>query len=327
MEMKRNHPPLFRAHQLCHELDGCDFDSPFAVPLPGQPTVFINDFVRVTDFLEREFCSPDLEAIASRLWILSTQSSANINALHRQRVKGRDIVITEEVRLHLVWIRNRIFVKPLPKYLLSHEFWERFLSAKSSQADDHSETIRKAVLGFLRTYRYLIQYESDFMIAQQDHLRLIPQTVEWADFCQFTLELDQIKDSDVSGRYCYGELRLSRLNMYAPFLLRKFQFEQVHGQYGEFFERFYAPMLFVFAVFSTLLNSMQVGLAVEQVSSEHWVALRTVSRWFSAISLVGIFFIASFFAMLWLWMVVDEWIFVIRCRARKRKERSQGGCC
>jgi hypothetical protein len=101
--------------------------------------------------------------------------------------------------------------------------------------------------------------------------------------------------------------------MYAPFLPRKLQFEQVHGQNGEFFAKFYAPMLFVFAVFSTLLNSMQVGLAVEQVSSEHWVVLRSVSRWFSAIGLVGILFVASIFAMLWLWMVADEWIFVIRC--------------
>ena len=61
---------------------------------------------------------------------MSTQSSANINALHRQRVKGRHIIITEEVRLHLVWIHDRIFVKPLPKYLLSHVFWEWFLGTK-----------------------------------------------------------------------------------------------------------------------------------------------------------------------------------------------------
>ena len=97
-------------------------------------------------------------------------------------VYHHDIVITEEVRLHLVWIHDSIFIKPLPKYLLSHVFWERILGANSNQADDRSENIRKAMLGFLRTYRYLIQYESDFMIARQDHLRQIPQTIQWTDF-------------------------------------------------------------------------------------------------------------------------------------------------
>ena len=165
------------------------------------------------------------------------------------------------------------------------------------------------------------------MIAQQADLHLIPQNVQWTEFCHFVSQLDQIRDSDVSGRYCYGELRLSRLNMYAPFLLRKFQFEKVHGQYGAYFARFYGPMLFVFAMFSTLLNSMQVGLAAEQVSSKHWVALLSVSRWFSAIGLVRIFFVALFFTMLWLWMTANEWIFAIRCRVRKWKERNQSSCC
>lgn len=46
-----------------------------------------------------------------------------------------------------------------------------------------------------------------------------------------------IDDAKVSGRYLYGELRLSRLNIYAPLLLRKFHYEQVHEQYGDYFER------------------------------------------------------------------------------------------
>ncbi|KAF2462923.1 uncharacterized protein BDR25DRAFT_308060 [Lindgomyces ingoldianus] len=59
--------------------------------------------------------------MAPRLWIM------NINPLHRQRVKGREIVLTEEPRLHLVWIHDRIFAKPLPRYLLSQTFWKMFL--------------------------------------------------------------------------------------------------------------------------------------------------------------------------------------------------------
>lgn len=74
----------------------------------------------------------------------------------------------------------------------------------------------------------------------------------------------------MSTRYCYGELRLTRLNFYAPLLLGKLHFEQVHGQYGDFFGRLYGPLLFAFAIVSTILNSMQVALASEQLAAAHW---------------------------------------------------------
>jgi hypothetical protein len=58
---------------------------------------------------------------------MTTMSSANINPLHRQRVKGREIIVIEEARLHLVWIHDCIFIKPITRYLLSHVFWETYL--------------------------------------------------------------------------------------------------------------------------------------------------------------------------------------------------------
>jgi hypothetical protein len=42
-------------------------------------------------------------------------------------MKRREIVVTEDPRLHLVWIYDRVFIKPLPKYLLSHDFWQIYL--------------------------------------------------------------------------------------------------------------------------------------------------------------------------------------------------------
>ncbi|KAK4991375.1 hypothetical protein LTR66_006560 [Elasticomyces elasticus] len=205
--------------------------------------------------------------------VMSTQSSANVNPLHRQRVKGREIVVTEDPRLHLVWIHDRIFIKPLPRYLLSHAFWERFLLRELPPLADDRHKIRRAAMGYLRTYSYLIRHESDLVIAQQDHLRLVPKDVTWTQFCGFISALVDIKDTDVSGRYCYGELRLSRLNLYAPLLFRTFHYKQVYGQYGDYFARLYGPVLFVFAVLSTVLNAMQVEMAVEQVSRGHWEVL------------------------------------------------------
>jgi hypothetical protein len=322
MKTSPKFPPFSHTHQLCNDLD-----APDAVALPGQPLIILDDSAQTTNFLHNEFCAPDLEAIASRLWIMSTHSSANINPLHRQRVKGREIVITEEPRLHLVWIHDRIFIKPLPRYLLSYAFWEIYLATSSTRLGNRRETIRKAAMGYLRTYRYLVQHESDFLIAKQDHLRLIPQNVQWADFCHFISQFNDIGDCDVSKRYCYGELRLSRLNLYAPLLLHKFQFEQVHGQYGDHFARLYGPILFIFAIVSTVLNCMQVGLTVEQVSSRHWVAFWSVSRWFSVVSLVGTALISLSFALLWTWMFLDEWTFAIKTRMKKSREGQEHSKC
>jgi hypothetical protein len=310
-------PPFSVVNQLVHDLE----PEPGVMQsktLPGQPAIPLEDHVCTTQFLEDDLWPEDLETMAPHLWIMTTFSSANINPLHRQRVKGREIIVTEDVRLHLVWIHDRIFIKPIPRYLLSHIFWEAYLDSKSEPNDDRTK-LRAAATGFLRTYRYLIRHESDFHIAQQDNLRLIPQDVDWASFSRFTSDLNHIEDSAVSKRYCFGELRLTRLNFYAPFLLRKYHFEQVHGQYGDHFARLYGPVLFVFAIASTILNSLQVALAADQSMAGHWVSIWHISRWFSVISIVSTAVIAMCFVVLWLWMFLDEWIYTVR---RKREKRS-----
>jgi hypothetical protein len=317
MEAIEKLPPFSRDHQLCKDFDRYSPEVKPLETLPGQPWLHLSNVGQLKQFFEKEFVARDLETIAPHLWVMSTQSSANINPLHRQRVKRREIIVTEEPRLHLVWLHDRIFLKPLPRYILSYAFWEIFLTQKSSLLGNKRSAIYKAALGYLRTYRYLIQHESDFRIAQQDNLHLVPQDVQWADFCAFMSKFDEVMDDDVSARYHYGELRLSRLNFYAPILLRRFQFEQMHGQYSDYFARLYGPVLFIFAIASTVLNCMQVGLAVEQVSSKHWVALWSISRWFSIICLAGTSTVFACFALLWAGKVLDEWIFAVKHRIRK----------
>jgi hypothetical protein len=110
-------PPFEREFELNKELRP-EFETSttnFTHLLPGQPRISLDDKGKLTAFLEQEFLSKELEVIAPHLWMMSTQSSANISPLHRQKVKRREIVITEEPKLHLVWIYDRIFIKPLPK--------------------------------------------------------------------------------------------------------------------------------------------------------------------------------------------------------------------
>lgn len=319
------HPPPFsKSGQLCGELDDCNHKDQWDRPLPGHPAVLMNNVSDLMESLEYEFCSTDLEKFAPHLWIMSTYSSNNINPLHRQRVKGREVIVTEEPRLHLVWIQNRIFIKPLPRYLLSHAFWNVVLGRLEHHAR-RLDAIDRAARGFLRTYSFLIQHESDFAIAKQDHLRLIPSELDWSQFCILMSKVrTDIQDAHVSERYQYGELRLLRLNIYAPFILRRFYFEQVHSQYGEHFARLYGPVLFVFAIVTTVLNGMQVGLAVEQLSSKRWVALWSVSRWFSLLAIILTTVIAGCFVLLWLWMFTDEWIFTIQRKIQRTRVEGKG---
>ncbi|UPX20224.1 uncharacterized protein EKO05_0010464 [Ascochyta rabiei] len=287
--------------------------------LPGYPAKTLQNPGEIQGFLKTEFYCDDLEKMAPYLWIMTTSCSSNINCLHRQKVKDRDIVITEDPRLHMVWIHNRNFIKPLPRYLCWHFIWSNFLDAPQDQTKDPMINTRKAALGFVRSYYHLIRYESDFRIAQEKGL--VPSDATWGQFCRFTSALHGIEDDMVSPRYRYGELRLTRLNFYAPLLLRKFNYEQLHGQCGDFFGRLFGPVLFIFALVSTILNSMQVGLAVEQLIGvgAQWTKFWHLCRWFSIVSLAGTSLATTCFAALWLWMFVDEWIYTLRRRFKERR--------
>lgn len=107
-----------------------------------------------------------------------------------------------------------------------------------------------------------MKYESDLRIAQDPSLHLIPPGITWEQLCDFASSLADTTDRDVSPRYAYGEMRLTRLNFYAPFLLGKSHFQRVEYQYGTYFARFYGPILFVIAVVSVVPSGLQVIISV-----------------------------------------------------------------
>jgi hypothetical protein len=302
--------------------------------LPGNPHITLSDTESLTAFLSSEFVTPDLDAMAPYLWVMSTQSHANISSIHHQRVKGREIVITEDPRLHLVWFYNRIFLKPLPPYLLSRAFWETYLLPTPSSSTsspppspslrplgDERALIARAALGYLRTYTFLIRHESDFDLARA--LRLIPASTSWHGFAHFTAAVSRsIKPSDVSPRYAYGELRLTRLNLYIKFILRKWHFQYIQEQYGQYFARFWGPLLGLFTFLSLMLNAMQVGMAAQQSLGDDQTVFWGVCWWFSVVAIVLILAIVLLLFTLWVWKVADEWIFALKAR-RRRKIKSR----
>ncbi|KAL6246169.1 hypothetical protein RBB50_007322 [Rhinocladiella similis] len=311
-------PPFSKDHQLRSEVD-----KPSAVEVisrvPGHPRISIHDKNALSRFLQGEIWAADLERAAGSLWILTTPSGTNVHSLHKQKVLGRDIVVTEDPRLHLLWVNNRIFIKPLPTYLTSYSFWTTVFAAQPSSAlTEQSPQIRRAAIGFLRTYRLLIQHESDLVIAQRDDLRLVPSHLKWSEISMFLADLEHVENDHVSARYHYGEIRLSRLNLYAPLLFRRYNYEHIPMQYGEYFTRLYGPILFVFAVITTCLNAMQVSLAADpdrEISSD---SVWRIFYWFSIVTLLVTVVVGVSLVLLWTGMVANEWKFTLKNRHEQK---------
>ncbi|KAI1085099.1 hypothetical protein F5B20DRAFT_130644 [Whalleya microplaca] len=278
--------------------------------LPGQPRISLEHQESLEAYLAAEHLTPELDQLAPYLWLTSTPSSTHISPLHHQQVRGREIISSENPSLHLVWHYNRIFIKPIPRYLLSHAFWQS-IRPKSG--------IYRASCGFLRSYAYLVRYEVDFHQAVSEKLRLIPRVdgnepITYERFALFIAQFERIPGTEVSPRYDgYGELRLSRLNMCTRIVLRKLTFHHVQPQLGAFVGSFLAPFLTFCAVVSVMLSAMQVQLATAQVdvhqASGGWSTATSVFQWFSVGTLLAVVFFAA--ALLWLFsfMLLHEFFF------------------
>ncbi|TVY88330.1 hypothetical protein LAWI1_G007341 [Lachnellula willkommii] len=286
--------------------------SPEKNTLPGHPRVTLDD-PQLTTFLREELTTADLDAFTPHLWKVATQSSSHITSLSSQKVRGRDIITSEDPSLHLVWIDSRIYTKPIPKYLLSHSFWSFYFTSKySSLRHEDKLLVENCARGFLRSYAYLIRHKSDFVIAQKHGL--VSQNIRFSQFIRFISCFEQLQDSDVSPRYSYGELRLSRLNFWAPIAIGKLDFHKSVWQYGAFFSRFYGPLLFFFGIFAIILNAMQVALAAQSMDPApggSWGYFADVCKTFSLV---------TFFAIRGL----REVSFALKALYRKR--RCGGGC-
>jgi hypothetical protein len=136
----------------------------------------------------------------------------------------------QDPELHLVWRYDQVFLKPIPKCLLSHAFWEFYLGGNSVTIEDElKQNIAKAALGFLRPYAFLIQHTPDFLPAtdKSNNTLLVPGKVSFSEFVGFISSSKRIADDDVSPRHQFGQLRLTRLNFGSKVVLRRFAFRRV----------------------------------------------------------------------------------------------------
>lgn len=236
---------------------------------------------------------------------MSTPRSSHISPLHHQAARGRRIVVAENPQLHLVWYYDQIFIKPLPRYLLSHAFWQYL----ASQPRD----LRQSIIGFVRSYSHLIRYESDFRIAMRADHSLIPnddgeEPITWDRFATFIAWFEKIGDDRVNPRYHYGELRLTRLNFYTRIFLPKMTFHHIHAQWRPFLGQMFTPLISSFAIFTIILNAMQVELAAEAVTEKRyqWLSFVRFSRRMSILILVLTGFITAIFGTTVIFLFVHD---------------------
>ena len=235
--------------------------------VPGQPSVSLSPS-DVHAFLTQELHTPVLDELYPRLWWVGRKDSQAINPLNRQRVKGWDIVATEDPNLHLIRQGNKMHIKPVPLCFLNHDFWNIYLAPSSTQSSvplDGNISNRAAAMGFMRSYSHLIQHRLDFILAQKDHL--LPSEIEWIEWSKFITHFRHIDDSQVASRYHYGQLRLSRLNwavrIFQPRNAPSAWFYKIpYWSTASYLESVIGPLIFVFASLSVVLSSMQVVLSV-----------------------------------------------------------------
>jgi len=220
----------------------------------------------VPRFLAHDLDVKRLDMVYPKLWWAGRQCPPR--PLHRLKMLGRTIAVTEQADLHLVWSDENCFVKPLPDYLLSHRFWTAHICRDAD--------LYAAARGFLLTYVWLMRNKSDFELAKASSL--LPDALTWPIWSNFVGgladEIDLQNPGPISKRYRYGELRLSRLDQIyrldpsfgGQYLLKGYLYS--YSSYGGFFRREFAWLVVAFAYISIILSAMQVGLTTKELQED-----------------------------------------------------------
>ncbi|KAK7910664.1 hypothetical protein PG985_013145 [Apiospora marii] len=238
----------------------------------------------VDEIISENLSLARLNCIHSDLWFVGRPCPAR--PLHQYRIRELNIVVTEQMDMHLVWESHIIYLKPLPRYLLSPKLWESYLvcgdachcstQGQPEHMPDYSRTVnpkrrdcmrlqnRKVALGFVFSYACMITTETDFALAveagvipRRDSEGLPTQWRRWREVARQILK--NHSNTSVNPRFLHGELRLNRLNL--VYLFRKWHPYQDHWINYRAFLRDNIAWVTVATVYMALaLTALQVGL-------------------------------------------------------------------
>ncbi|KAH7120556.1 hypothetical protein EDB81DRAFT_861647 [Dactylonectria macrodidyma] len=235
--------------------------------------------VASTAHVKNDLSFERLDKIYGWLWLAGFRTPPR--PLSYQRAISRKIIVCEETGLHLAWSHGGIFLKPLPRYLLDEQFWHHHL-----MQDEH---LYGLAMGLLLSYVALIQYESDFSIAKDEHL--VPQELTWNEWVGVTAKVLTQAHPVVNRRYRYGELYLPRLN----------HIFTAHGYCGGYYWELInlsalAPITLATVYIALVLSAMQVGLATRTLGGND--LFQNASYGFAVFSIFSPIALALFLVLL-----------------------------
>jgi len=275
----------------------------------------------VHSWVDSELDLHRLAAIHSWLWVAGRPMPPR--PLHHQRLLGREIIITERSDLHLLWKNDRMFIKPLPRFLLDVTFWENYLlcQAVSCSPDNLCDCYvrRKRALGFLFSYAGLIIHQSDFHIARDAHL--LPEEVTWPAWRRLVRELLSTLPiyRQIDPRFHYGELRLSRINKIYFLWQTPLRGYMSHWhQYGSFLHDNFAVLASSTVYIAVVLTAMQVGLATEKLQNN--TAFQLASYGFTVFSIIGPLVVTGMVILALCYMFINNLIATLRYREAREKQ-------
>ncbi|KAF2156900.1 hypothetical protein K461DRAFT_263872 [Myriangium duriaei CBS 260.36] len=220
--------------------------------------------------------------------------------LHHQLLLRREIVITQKMDMHLLWEKGRIFLKPLPNYLLDNDWWKTCLRCEQNchkkpsidfDVNEHQfcerEQRYRALQGFLLSYAALVRDRIDFNIAKKSEI--IPRRIKWNEWKTVVEAILETPDiyQHVNKRFWYGELRLHRLNLIYRFLgydiVRGYHY--TYDGYSDFLRDQFTWLAATTVYIAIVLTAMQAGLATDRLHGNN--AFQAVSVGFTAFSIIA----------------------------------------
>lgn len=269
------------------------------------------------NFVAHDLLATRLESVHNHLWMVGRMLPPR--PLHVQLLMSRAIVVTDKIELHLVWTKGKIFVKPLPRYLLDESFCKARIDGKAKLAE--------CARGILFTYTALVASESDFRIAFD--MGLLPRTMDWSAWRTIVrrfVERYSVSGQDIytviNKRYLYGELRLDRLNTIYRWLrgswLYGYSQETSPSLYSDFFTDNFGKLAAALAYMVIVLTAMQVGLADDLLENNK--AFRQACYGFTIFSIVAPLAMTATILFVFIMMFLAHWIRTQRDESRRYKE-------
>ncbi|KAI5468001.1 hypothetical protein BGZ63DRAFT_344806 [Mariannaea sp. PMI_226] len=257
-------------------------------------------------FIEAELDPKQLHEIAHHLWLAGRPVPPR--PLHQQMLLGRDIIVSERIDIHCVWGQGRIYLKPIPRFLLNRAFWQQQLTCHCASTvgtnrpcGDAFQTccdrrhLAQCARGFLLSFVALVARESDYSIALAKGL--VPGEVTWVKWRRFVREFLHDESggelgperlyADVAKRFIYGELRINRLRLidkvcHGPF---SSTFMSNWSSYGSFARDNAASIVAATAWILLILSAMQVGLGTDRLGGSD--AFQAASWGFTVFSILA----------------------------------------